>query len=121
MKSCGRVRESESKTPERKGWVLLMHDSPPYNGLGECSIDSFFFEMPYKQFLDEIKDDVDSFFGYPDGCPDGHADAIDAYDSMWKQLATKREFGEHGRRVELVRGTAIMRDRTKLVRQHQAT
>lgn len=109
MKSCGRVREANSKTRERKGWTLLMRDTPDYNGIDEPSTDAFFFELEWKEFLREIREDVDSFFGYPSGCPEDSRQAVREYKAMWKQLSKEREFVAGDRRVELVFGTAVVR------------
>ena len=58
----------------------------------------------------EIREDVDSFFGYPDGCPADSRQVIREYKAMWKKLSEEREFGAGERRVELVLGTAVVRE-----------
>ena len=109
MQSSNRVREKKSPTPERKGWSMLMRDSSEFNGLDENSTNVFFFEMDWPEFVKEIRDDVNSFFGYPDGCPDESEEAMKHYESMWQKLSQEKEYEENGRRIEFVRSRAIVK------------
>ena len=109
MQSAGRVREKKSPTPERLGWTMLMHDSSEFNEMDGKSTDAFFFEMTFKEFLREIREGVDSFFGFPDGCPKESALYTANYRSMWQKLKKEKEYEENDRRIEFVRSTAIVK------------
>lgn len=102
MLSVGRTVKKPHDCREKAGWVLLMYDSPLFSGLDECSLNAFFFEMTWDEFIREIREDVDSFFGYLDES----TDYIDAKKSMWEKLHNEKEYSEGERRVVLVQGTA---------------
>ena len=94
---------------ERLGHAMLMFDSAEFCGPDEASTGAYFFERTRDQFLREIRDDIDSFFGYPDGCPTDDAENAEHYRAMWEKLLAENEFEENGRRVVLTTGTAIVK------------
>jgi tetrahydromethanopterin S-methyltransferase subunit H len=108
IKSSGRVREKDNSEPVRKGWTMLMFDTPGYNGQDADTIDSFFFELSFQEFLREIRKDVNSFFGFPNGSPKHNAPDLAKYRQMWEQLKKEKEYEEHGRRIVFVRSTAFV-------------
>ncbi len=110
MRSSGRVRVKDNPDPARKGWTMLMFDSPAFNGKDSDTIDSFFFEKTFKEFLREIRGDVDSFFGFLDGLSQDSVENAEAYRRMWARLKKDREYDEkRGRRVVFVRGAAVIK------------
>ena len=86
---------------------MLMYD-PEFKGMGGESKVAYFFELDWLGFIKKIRDDVNSFFGFPDGCPEDKENAI-IFRSMWRQLRKNKEYAEHGRRVAFVRGSAIVK------------
>jgi hypothetical protein len=106
MCSTTKKREKPHWSRPREGYVMVMFDSAEYNGLGKASAEARFFEMTRKRFTREIRHNIDSFFGYPDGCPKNDAENAKSYRAMWQKLLAENEFGENGRRVVLIRGTA---------------
>ncbi len=109
MRSSNRKREKDNPEPARKGWTMLMFDTPDNNGLASNSIAPFFFEKTFKKFICEIRQDVNSFFGYLDGCPTWSALEAANYRRMWERLEKDKEYEENGRRVVFVRGTAVVK------------
>ncbi len=75
------------------------------------TIDSFFFEKTFAGFLREIRGDVDSFFGFPDGLPQDSVENAEAYRRMWECLKKDKKYAERGRRVVFVPGTAVVKER----------
>jgi hypothetical protein len=109
MNTTKSKREKRPSEHPRKGYVMLMHDSSECKGSDMPSTEAHFFEMTWEQFLDEIREDIDSFFGYPDGRPDdSDANALH-YHVMWQTLKHEKEFEENGRRVLLACGTAVVK------------
>jgi len=93
----------------RLGYVMLKYDSPEYTGLDSTSTQAHFFETTWEQFLQAVRGDIDSFFGYPDGQPASNDTNAAHYRAMWKALLADGEYSGNSRRVVLARGTAIIK------------
>ncbi len=112
MKSSNRKREKDHPEAVRKGWTMLLFDTPDNSGKDSDTINSFFFELTFTQFLREIRADVNSFFGFLDGFPRDSVENAETYRRMWECLKKDKEYREHGRRVVFVRGTAVVKERS---------